>query len=353
MRTTRRTAVLISTLAIGLISASASAQTKTAQSIMIDTSGVPTTLAIVNTQVFKLNITSAATYFTNTWDGNAPTVACTGNQTACGNPAPAAPAAPAPDASVVIGNGPGNIGNDGIVGANRCVFLDGGSLSGSSYTQIVDVEVGAGSSKRKYRYTYQYNVTPTVDPVAAFTAWDLFESSGDGTAHVDVTALIAGESVSVSKNLGTKYSFSLLQNDGLTVRVSNVGVSVDGGVVDYSGTTTYADRNPAGATPNLDYLYAANALLANGSATASLVNNQTALNILNGVASVDVFPGNNNGGANGQALAAVLLSGIAVDLAPGLHTISISATVKDNAGVLVGNVSVNATVNIVTPGCGS
>ena len=98
--------------------------------------------------------------------------------------------------------------------------------------------------------------------MAAFTAWDLFQTSGDGSAHVDVVALIAGESVSVSKNLGTKYSFSLLQSDGVTVRVQDVSVSVDGGtpvLASYlDGTLTYQDRNPAGLTPTLDYDYTAN-----------------------------------------------------------------------------------------------
>jgi hypothetical protein len=49
------------------------------------------------------------------------------------------------------------------------------------------------------------------------------------------------------------------------------------------------------------------------------------------------FPGNDNGGANGQALAAIVLSGVGVDLLPGDHTLDISATVKDNAGKFIGN----------------
>jgi hypothetical protein len=38
-------------------------------------------------------------------------------------------------------------------------------------------------------------------------------------------------------------------------------------------------------------------------------------------------------GANGQALAAVLLSGIRTDLLPGAHTITIAAKVRANAYV--------------------
>jgi len=199
-------------------------------------------------------------------------------------------------------------------------------------------------------------VTPTADSVVPLTAWEVVRTSVDGSAHVDVVALIAGQSVSVSKNLGTKYSFSLLQNDGMTVRVQDVSVSVDGGapvVATYvEGTLSYQDRNPAGPTPALDYKYTANTLingvLANGTATPSLKNGALASAILNG----DTFAGNDNGGVNGQALAAVRLSGIGMDLLPGTHTITIAAKVKDNSGVFVGNVSVSIDVNIVTPGCG-
>jgi hypothetical protein len=348
-----------------LMAATASAQTKTAQSIMIDTSAVPTTLAIVQTQIYRFNVTDAAAFFTNESDGKVPTVSCTGNPTACSNPAPIEPPAPAPLASAVIGGGPGgNIGHDGIVGVNRCVFLDGGSLIGASYTQTADVEVGTGSSKRKYTYTYTYDVTPNSDSVGALTAWDLFQTSGDGSAHVDVVALIAGESVSVSKNLGTKYSFSLLQGDGVTVRVQDVSVSVDGGTPVLASyldeTLTYQDRNPAGLTRTLDYKYTANTTInglpANGTATSSLLNDALASAILNGTAgngaNINVFPGNDNGGANGQALAAVRLSGIGTDPLPGEHTITITATVKDNSGVLIGNVGVTINVNVFTPGCG-
>ena len=145
-----------------LMAATASAQTKTAQSIMIDTSGVPATLAIVQTEIYKFNVTTAATYFTNHGTEIAPDVSCTGSPTNCAIPAPAAPTAPAPLTSAVIGGGPvGNIGHDGIVGDNRCIFLDGGSLIGASYPRTVDVEVGSGSTKRTYHYGYTYDVTPT------------------------------------------------------------------------------------------------------------------------------------------------------------------------------------------------
>jgi hypothetical protein len=136
------------------------------------------------------------------------------------------------------------------------------------------------------------------------------------------------------------------------MRISNVGVAVDGGTPNTSGLLTYMDRNPAGPTPNLDYSYTANALLCNGTACSSLVNGATALGILNGTASIDTFPGNDNGGANGQALAAAELSGVSVNIGEGPHTVTTSALVKDNAGTAVGNVSVDLQVNVVSPGCG-
>jgi hypothetical protein len=327
----------------------ASAQTKTAQSIMIDTTGTASDVALVQTNIYKFNKATAATYYTNVWDGNAPTVSCSGPGCSLGN-CNSVPSAPVADDTKVSGNSQGQ--ND-LTGDDKCTFLDGGTLSSASYTQEVSTpKCGSGNQQRTYTYKFTYNITPTTT-VGAFTAWDLFKTTGDGeTAPVDVVALIAGESVSVSKNLGTKYSFSLLQTDGISVRVSNVCVSVDGGAADCSGTQTYMDRNPTGLTPTLNYSYTANALLCNGTACTSLVNGATAMNILNGIASSDTFPGNDNGGANGQALAAVGLNGITVNLAPGSHTLTISATVKDNNGVLIGNVSVSKQVNVVTPGCG-
>lgn len=359
------------------------AQTKTAQSIMIDTSSTATALAIDQTQKYKFDVPVAATYFNNAWDNAVPSASCSGN--GCGGvcPQPPAPAAPLPLASQVIGGGSsGNGGADGVAGQNRCTFLDGGTLTGGTYTQkISNVNGGCNVCEacnggsgcgtnlsscptvngQKYKqvaksaswdFTYTYAVTPNIISVAAFTAWDLIETSGDNTVSLDVNALIAGESVSVSKNLGTKYSFSLLQNDGVTPRISNVCVSVDGGAatcVPYPDQKlAYVDRNPSGPTPALDYLYNANALTCNGTACTSLMNGSGALAILNG----DAFAGNDNGGANGQALAAMLLSAVPFDLTVGDHAVTITAKVKENDGTLVGTVGVTLNVTVVTPGCG-
>lgn len=312
---------------------------------MIDASSIPTSYAVSGTQSYRFNVTTAATYFINAWDGLAPEKTWTNKGTSLEASQLPVPPAPAPDVSVIIGaNVGGNGGRDGLAGANKCTFLTGGLPTSEVYTQTVDVVLGTGGSKRTYTYTYTYVAAP-IGPVEPFTAWDLQSSNVAGSAHVDVEALIAGESVSVSKNNGTKYSYSLLQGDG-TIRISSVGVSVDDGAPDYSGIVTYYDRNPAGPTPSFNFLYTGNAGI-NGTAVSSLINGD-ALAILNG----DSFAGNNNGGSNGQALAAVGLSGLGVDLTPGDHTITITATVKDNSGVLVSNVTLKKTVHVITPGCG-
>jgi hypothetical protein len=351
-RFTKLTKASVLVLAVAAGAGALQAQTKTAQSIMIDTSTIESTYAISGTESYRLDVDAAALFFTNAWDGVAPTVVISskGNATEA---AALTPAAPAPDASKVIGNGiNGNIGKDGIVGENRCTFLDGGTLTGGTYTQSVKVEVGEKSEARSYTYTFTYVVTPT-GPVAPFTAWVLQESTLPGTVSVDVVALIAGESVSVSKQNGTKYSFSLLQNDGITIRIQNVGVTLDSEPTDYTGTLTYFDR---ANTPALNFYYTGNAGF-NGTVQGSLLNGD-ALAILNGgevspgVFSPDTFTGNNNGGADGKSLAQVMLSGVSVNLTEGSHTITVNAVVKDNVGALVGNVAVTKTVVVITPGCG-
>lgn len=362
------------------------AGTSTAQSIMIDTSGTPQTVAVVNTQQWRYDTAGAATYFSNAWDNVVPSPSpsisdvltstssqivgiAPANEPACPPVAPLAPEAPpALQIKLIHDTHPGQ--ND-VVGNNQCNFLDGLALVGDSYTQNASSSTTSCTYKtyqqqgskyviktrtvsRTDSYLYNYVIAPLQASYDPFTAWLLTgESNPDGTASVDVNALIAGESVSVSKNLGTKFSFSLLQNDGITPRVSNVGVAVDGGTVDTSGLLTYEDRNPSGPTPDLDYSYTANALLCNGTACSSLVNGATALGILNGTASIDTFLGNNNGGANGQALAAMQLSGVSINIGEGPHTVTTSALVKDNSGTAIGNVSVDLQVNVVSPGCGS
>jgi hypothetical protein len=68
-----------------------------------------------------------------------------------------------------------------------------------------------------------------------------------------------------------------------------------------------------------------------------------------GIPLSDGLAGNDGGGANGQALAAVRFGLADVGMSQGNHAVTISATVKDNAGTLVGKVSVATSVRVVAP----
>jgi hypothetical protein len=131
--------------------------------------------------------------------------------------------APDPDPTQLIADDPGK--ND-ITGKNACAFLAGGTLVGGSYT----LTKGVGEQNDKHTYTFTYVIAPTASPVDKFTAWDLVSSVGDGsTAHVEISAAIAGESALNNGNnskVGMKYSFDL--GTTLSPRVQNVTISLDG-----------------------------------------------------------------------------------------------------------------------------
>jgi len=332
------------------------AASSTGQGIMVNMTSIGT-LALVTNQIWHFNQTAAATYFTNGWDGNAPTYSCSGNAcngNLCG--VPAAPAAPAADPSKVW-----NPGGSAVADKSRCTFLDGGTLTlTDAYAQSAQASVSCtvlGRSKSAtYTFHYAYVVAP--DPalatVAPFTAWDLVSETGDGsTAHVDVTGFIAGESVLSKANLPRKYSFSLLDGTtdpltGLPVsRVKNLMVSIDGAAA-VPATSTYVQNAP-GALPGdpgaLDFAYATNA---GSNGNLALLADGDARTILN----TDSFSGNQNGGADGTALAGATVDPVGADLGVGDHTVVLTGTVKDNAALANIDFSVSQIVHIVAPGCG-
>ena len=338
--------------------AQALAQASTGQGIMVNltTSG---TLALVVNQVWRFNQNTSAAYFTNAWDGNAPTYGCSGNAcngNLCG--LPAAPTAPAIDPSKVT-----NPGGSAVADKSRCTFLDGGLLTlTDSYQQSaqksVSCTVSGKSKSATYTFRYTYAVAPdsSLSTVAPFTAWDLVSENGDGSsAHVDVSAFIAGESVVSKANWPRKYSFSLLESSidpltGLPVMVSRVrdlAVSFDG-LNPVAVSSTYVQNAP-GALPGdpgaLDFNYVTNA---GTNGNTSLLADGDARTILN----TDSFDGNQNGGSDGTALAAAVMDTVGADLGAGDHTVTLTGTVKENGALASTSFSVTQIVHIVHPGCG-
>jgi hypothetical protein len=316
---------------VGVPAAHAGGASQTGQGIMVNLDAAGD-FAIVETDTYEFDVTAASAYFTNAWDGNAPTVTCTGP--GCGT-APAAPSAPTPDASKVSGP-------SGLAHTQRCIFLDGGDLAGTNYTQSVKVSTGSGKTGATYTYVYTYNATPT-QSVAPFTAWNLVDTHGGGLAHVAIAAEIAGESVVKSSNakIGTKFSFSMVEGDG-TNRVQNLAVTVTNAA---TGESTTA--NP-GSTVNfpVDFTYATNA---GSNGATGLLKNGDARTILN----TDSFAGNNDGGADGSALAKVSMDATPFDLGAGDYNVTLTGTVKGNNALADVPFTVTQIVHVIAKGCGA
>jgi len=316
--------------------------TTTAQSIMADlkTEG---TFALVENQFYHYNSAIAATYFTNAYNGNV-TSSVSGPGASAVTTIPTAPAAPPalekPLTQVIADNG------------NQHAFLEGGTLVGTTYTQDlkVDGQVQTGVDRKgapvyakvTYTYTYSYVIAPT-DAVAPFTAWDLTKTTGESTAHISVTADIAGESVQVSKQNPTgKYSFSI-GDDALTNRVTGLSITVSG--TDTAGnavnSTTATDST---IVKGEDFNYFANA--GTYGVASSYLKEGSAVSILNG----DTFKGNDNGGADGSALSKAVMTPVDVELGAGDYNITLAGSVKGNGIDLdPQSFSVTKTIHIITP----
>jgi len=330
------------------------AASSTGQGIMANMTSIGT-LALVTNQIWHFDQLAAATFFTNAWDGNAPTYSCSGNACngdLCG--VPAAPAAPAADPSKVTGPG-----GSGVADKSRCTFLDGGTLVlTDSYEKTAQASVSCTVSGRSksatytFRYTYAVAPDPELSTVASFTAWDLVSETGDGSSvHVDIGGFIAGESVLSKANLPRKYSFSLLETDPLTglpvSRVQNLAVTIDG-AAPIPATSTYVQNAPGallGDPGALDFAYVTNA---GTNGNVSLLADGDARTILN----TDSFAGNQNGGAEGSALAGANIDPVGADLGVGDHTVVLTGTVKGNSATSSIDFAVTQLVHVITPGCG-
>ena len=307
----------------------------TGQGIMVDVD-VAGSLALVTNRIYEFNEAAAAEYFTNRVDYPLSTPRCIGGcffAVFC--PPPSNLPAEPPSERVL----------EQVVQGAACTFLDGGSLLPWSYTQTASFLNDCGVL---YAQDWRYQIEPTTSSVNKLTAWDLKDETSSGnTASINVKALIAGESVLSSKAQPRKYSFSLLASDG-TVRVQDLAVSLDG-APPTSLVSTYVQNAPgakAGDPGALDFNYVTNA---GSNGNLSLLADGDARTILN----TDSFAGNQDGGADGRALAAVITAPLRFDLPVGDHSLVLTGKVKDNSGQSSSDLSVSSSVHIVAPGCGS
>ena len=94
----------------------------------------------------------------------------------------------------------------------------------------------------------------------------------------------------------------------------------------------------------MDFFYTTNA---GSNGVTLLLANGDARTLLN----TDTFSGNNNGGADGSALAIAIMDAVGVDLAVGDHSVTLAGTVKDNTATADIGFSVTQTLHVLTPGC--
>jgi hypothetical protein len=374
--------------------AAGASKTLTGQSIMANLYAEGT-FAIVQKETYHYNLDAAAALFSNAGDENSLTESCgsdvsgptttieatnPGVQSPC-DPTVTPPALPASDATKLKRDD--HPGRNDVVGDNQCALLDGAPLTGLTYTQsasasaqctyVGDVSaITNGPNAGKYRVTrrtvtktcddtWTYHITPLQESYPPLTAWDFVGSTGDDSALVSVNAFIAGESVASSKQHPLKYSFSIGGDvDPRVSRVQNLAISVNHVVVANPGSTVVKNTPGSAATLTeasgevvlgsggaLDFYYEGNA--GSNGHTELLNQPEDARTILN----TDSFSGNNNGGADGAALAGAVMDQVDLTLPEGDYSVTLTGTVKDNAGVADLPINVNKIVHIVHPGCGN
>lgn len=313
----------------------AATSASTGQGIMVDVD-VAGSLALVENKTYEFNEATAATYFTNLPDHAIGNPGCD----CLPNPFCFPPDALPPDP-------PREYELTRVVQGAACTFLDGGQLLPWPYTYVETV-YRPDACGHLYEQTWQYKIEATTSFVPPLTAWELKDETSSGnTASINVKALIAGESVVSSKQQPFKYSFSLLASDG-TLRVQNLAVSLDG-APPTSLVSTYVKNAPgakAGDPGALDFNYVTNA---GSNGNLSLLANGDARTILD----TDSFAGNQEGGADGSALAAVTTAPLALTLPVGNHSLVLTGKVKDNSGQSSTGLSVSRSVHVVAPGCSS
>src|ERR1051326_644445 len=191
-------ALAITCLAMPMMAAKPGPSTQTGQGIDIELKASGT-FAAHETDTYHYNEGTAATYFTNTFTSG-PAINCTGggpNGANCDGSNQPSPSAPAPDPAEVNA---APKGAPGAVDENKCNFLDGGALDGHTYEQ--SVTVNGLNGRGNWTFTWTYTVSPTVDSVPPFTAWDLVNTHGSGGVPlITIDADIMGESAMQSAKM--------------------------------------------------------------------------------------------------------------------------------------------------------
>lgn len=271
---------------------------QTGQGIMANLS-VTADYVINETWVYQFDMDAAKTYYTGT-TVSGPTISSgTGAQ-------PATPAQPA-----ILSIGPDD------VQSQKCIFFNGGQI-GYTYTRTAN-------AVRGWKFTWTYTVTGPV--VAPETAWNKTVNGGEPVS-VPINAQIAGLSVLSSTAHPSKASFSLLADDGITSRISDLKITVD-------GTDIPATHEIISGT---DFLYNTNA---GSNGVISLLAPYES-KLASEVILADSFTGNND---ISNAICAKM-GEITTTLGEGDHTITLTGLIKGNSASAAVPVSVTKKITI-------
>jgi hypothetical protein len=231
---------------------------------------------------------------------------------------------------------------------------------------------GGVNSKGNWKYTWTFTTQPlTTDAVAPHSGYG-YKILGDaGTVEVTLDGYVYGESAQLLNKGTRKYSFSMRAGDGTESdpsRVINpvISVSKDGApyatfsTADGTLVKTLQENMQANNTfQPVDFVVSANP--GAGSLAGFLAIRNYDLNLLTfgaqardilnnaGDVSKDNFAGNDNGGADGSALARVRLSPASpVSFSGGEYAVTYSGQVKDlNADGTLQGFSVTRMIHIV------
>lgn len=229
--------------------------------------------------------------------------------------------------------------------AEECIFWTGGQLSTFKTSTTSSTSGGKGSSAWTITHTWEFVYVGSV--VEARTSWTLIGISDPGTVQVNFGGKIAGLS-GMTWDTGYKYSFGIKNSDG-TYRVTTPVLSItDANLVSQSyplefnyldaSMESFSDFGIGQVTEGHGYGYNLNQLIVAPdvlSATLPSVMSFPATDarvLLNG----DAHLGNDNGGADGSALAYLQLVPFKIDLPAGSFTYQLSVSVKGMAGATDG-----------------
>jgi len=321
-----------------------------AQSAMFENTASGTFL-ITGSEVWAYNTVTARTYFTNAWDGNPPTVGCTGGGPGGVNCAPsnkpATPVAPAADANKL----------NGKVGCNSCNFWDGNSLSlacggPNSYTQ--DVTINGLNGFGNWKFTFTYNIgfaSGGAGPFPTMTAWEL-QSSSTTDAQVTVDGFFAGQSTQKRSGGGNpgwsfKTSHTMTNSDGTSRLVNPQFEILDTNAVSVCGPNSITTELEAG----VDYFYSRNAGF-NGPLGQLIDGALVSVIQTGGKASpdgdTDNFAGNNS--TNGERANITSAPSCSISAA-GSYTLKVTGTLKGVEGAASLPVSITSSVCVSAGTC--